>query len=62
MALSTDLHKRVPPETDASTVAAAHDLRIGKKHPFVDSGRHRLKGFDSAVQLYEVQWQEGAVG
>ena len=33
------------------------DLCLGKKFNFVDQGESNLKGFDKALQLFEVQWR-----
>ena len=33
-------------------------LVSGKAFTFSDRGEHALKGFDDAVRLYEVRWQE----
>jgi class 3 adenylate cyclase len=38
--------------------SAVRDLCIGKALSFIDVGAVPLKGFEEAVQLYEVQWQQ----
>jgi class 3 adenylate cyclase len=39
--------------------SVVHDLCLGKKLPFKSHGEHELKGFDRAVNVYEVEWREG---
>ena len=33
-------------------------LLSGKSFVFADKGEHAMKGFDDAVRLYEVRWQQ----
>jgi len=34
------------------------ELCLGKKLPFKDRGKRRMKGFDRPVRVYEVEWPE----
>ncbi|MCH8065536.1 MAG: DUF4242 domain-containing protein, partial [Chloroflexi bacterium] len=48
---------------DASAILVANVVRelcIGKGFLFADTGEQTLRGFEDAVRIYEVRWQEGA--
>jgi class 3 adenylate cyclase len=38
--------------------SVVQELCLGRKLPFKDQGTRELKGFDDAVRVYEVEWQE----
>jgi class 3 adenylate cyclase len=40
---------------------AVHDLALGKGYAFRSRGKLRLKGFESPMQAYEVEWQAAEV-
>ena len=40
---------------------AVHDLALGKGYAFRSRGKLRLKGFESPMQAYEVEWQTAEV-
>ena len=60
---SVQLAARLCARADPGTIlvaGAVHDLALGKGFQFRARGRLRLKGFDSAVQAFEVAWHPGS--
>jgi class 3 adenylate cyclase len=55
--LAARLADRAAPGT-VLVSSTVHDLALGKGFEFLKRGRLRPKGFDDAVQVYEVVWQE----
>jgi adenylate cyclase len=56
--LASRLVDRAKPGT-VLVSGAVHDLAIGKGFTFRKHGSVRPKGFDEAVQVFEVMWQAG---
>ena len=60
---AVQLAARICDCADASAILVANVIRelcIGKGFLFADTGEQTLRGFDDAVRLYEVRWQEDA--
>jgi class 3 adenylate cyclase len=60
---TVQLASRLVDRAEPGTVlvsGAVHDLAIGKGFVFRKHGSVRPKGFDEAVQVFEVMWQDGA--
>ena len=60
---AVQLAARICDCADASAILVANVIRelcIGKGFLFADTGEQTLRGFEDAVRLYEVRWQEDA--
>jgi class 3 adenylate cyclase len=58
---AVQLAARICDSADASGILVANVIRelcIGKGFLFADTGEKALRGFEDAVRLYEVRWQE----
>ena len=60
---AVQLAARICDCADASAILVANVIRelcIGKGFLFADTGEQTLRGFEDAVRLYEVRWEEDA--